>query len=158
MRLFHQFIIMLSIPLISCAQEDDKEIFNPDNYINSRKVSQENRYYIYSYYKKDTNYRLEELYIDKAYKWLLNKIYYHKNTPVGPYVAFVNNDTSRTGYFINGKSEGIWKTFSQGKIIEIGKYSKGKRVGEWKEFNKSGKLILKEIYDKDGNLIESTEY
>ena len=46
------------------------------------------------------------------------------------------------GKHINGKRDGIWRTFnSQGSLIIEGSYSDGLRNGPWKEYTSDGKMI-----------------
>ena len=50
------------------------------------------------------------------------------------------------GNVIDGKRDGIWKTFnSQGNLIIEGSYSDGLRNGPWKEYTSDGKMILSSL-------------
>ncbi|MBL7471872.1 toxin-antitoxin system YwqK family antitoxin [Robertkochia sediminum] len=43
-----------------------------------------------------------------------------------------NGQIAQTGYYLNGKLQGVWKAYDRdGKKIAMGNYEQGEKVGKW---------------------------
>jgi antitoxin component YwqK of YwqJK toxin-antitoxin module len=63
-----------------------------------------------------------------------------------------NGQVAQTGYFVEGKLDGVWKMYDEnGQRIAMGEYKLGKKTGKW--YFWEGKIV-KEV-DFDENKIAS---
>ncbi|MCJ7467233.1 MAG: nicotinic acid mononucleotide adenyltransferase [Maribacter sp.] len=68
-----------------------------------------------------------------------------------------NGQIAQTGYFVDGKLDGIWKMYDEnGQKIAMGKYTRGKKTGKW--FFWEGKIVKEVDFDENkiANVVEKS--
>ena len=85
-----------------------------------------------------------------------NKIYYKKfsDTPFTGKISGKKKGSSKAyttqGFLKNGKKEGTWYKFFQGKkLMSQGDFRNGKKEGSWIEYHFDGQLFFKGNFNKD---------
>ncbi len=66
-----------------------------------------------------------------------------------------NGQVAQTGYFVDGKLDGIWKMYDEdGQKIAMGEYTLGKKTGKW--FFWEGKIVKEVDFDENkiANVVE----
>ena len=97
-------------------------------------VNKDERWMIWGYYHDDELYSdfcTRSAKLEKA-ESQLRFIESLKNTSENKWL--VNNVPLGQGKIINGKPEGNWEFYNQGRLNKTGKYLNGKEVGEWQFF------------------------
>ena len=61
-----------------------------------------------------------------------------------------NGQVQQTGYFLNGKPDGLWVSFdASGKKVAAGEYTDGKKAGQWLFWND---VALTEVHYTDSRV------
>ncbi|MBL7965218.1 MAG: hypothetical protein JNM31_15390 [Flavobacteriales bacterium] len=71
----------------------------------------------------------------------------HEDTNAGPII---------TGHYQDGLSHGQWRGFTgDGRMTSEGSFVRGLRVGIWRHWDRSGRLLREDVFNADGQLVES---
>jgi len=83
-------------------------------------------------------------------KWLKISGYYSNNLKDSIWTEYIyTGDKIWEGEYKDGTRNGMWTTFSLGKIETNGKYKNDKRIGIWGFYNKKGVLVQKFDFEKN---------
>ena len=64
--------------------------------------------------------------------------------------CYENGNVKQVGYFIDGKLEGKWISYSEeGNVVAIAQYKNGKKHGKFNKCTDDGEPILLQTYDND---------
>ena len=67
--------------------------------------------------------------------------------------CYENGNIKQVGYFIDGKLEGKWISYSEeGNVVAIAQYKNGKKHGKWQYFESPN--VVKEVDYKNNNIVQ----
>lgn len=93
-----------------------------------------------------------------SFGFLSKIVNYKEGKANGEYKSYQDGKLYALGQYKDNKETGKWKYYYRsGELKEFGNRENNNRIGKWKELYKNGQLMCLREYDNDGKLIK-TEY